>query len=136
MSSNPRYADGSARRKLRARLKSEGRGCWICRAFGRPDAINYDLPAGNPRAFEVDELIPVSQYRKGNYASKTACALDYGNLEAAHRCCNQWRGSKSVDEVVRLGREFRKKTPPYPNPGSYRPPNKSAGGLWGVCRAS
>ena len=93
MSNNPRYSNGSARRKVRARLKAEGRGCWICRAFGRPDTINYELPHGHPLAFEVDELIPVS---------KGGSPLEYDNLAAAHRRCNQWRGNKSVQEVMML----------------------------------
>ena len=88
--SNPRRANGAARDKVRARLKAEGRCCWICKAFGRPDAINYDLPAGHPLSFEVDELVPVS---------KGGSPLEYDNLAATHRRCNEWRGNKSVQEV-------------------------------------
>ena len=90
---NPRRTNGAARDKVRARLKAEGRGCWICRAFGRPDRIDYDLPPTHPGAFEVDELVPVS---------KGGSPLEYGNLAAAHRRCNQWRGNKSVQEVMML----------------------------------
>ena len=97
-SSNPRYANGSARTKLRNRLRSEGRGCWICRAFGRPDAIDYTLPAKHPRAFEADDLVPVS--RGGN-------PISYGNLDAAHRECNIWRGNKSVAEVLAIAKKAR-----------------------------
>ena len=92
---NPRRTNGAARDKVRARLKAEGRGCWICRAFGRPDAINYDLPAGHPGAFEVDELIPVS---------KGGSPLEYDNLEATHRGCNEWRGNRSVAEVINIAK--------------------------------
>ena len=95
MSRNPRRANGAARDKVRARLKAEGRGCWICRAFGRPDAINYDLPAGHPLSFEVDELVPVS---------KGGSPLAYDNLASTHRRCNEWRGNKSVAEVMALAR--------------------------------
>ena len=95
MSRNPRRANGAARDKVRARLKAEGRGCWICRAFGRPDAINYDLPAGHPLSFEVDELLPVS---------KGGSPLAYDNLASTHRRCNEWRGNKSVAEVMALAR--------------------------------
>lgn len=105
--SNPRYANGSARRKARARLKAEQRGCWICRAFGRPDRIDYDLPAGHPGAFEVDELIPVS---KGG--SPTA----YDNLEAAHRACNEWRGNRSVAEVINIAKGIGHAKPFLPLP--------------------
>ena len=115
---NERYSNGAARRKLRARLKAEGRGCWICRAFGRPDAINYDLPPNHPMAFEVDELKPVSRWREFGYPSATACALDYNNVDATHRRCNEWKGSKSVDEVFSMVRGIRalKQRKPLPQP--------------------
>lgn len=77
---NPRNANGNARRKLRARLRAEGRPCHIC---GLP--IDYGLPAGDPWSFEVDELVPVS--RGGD-------PLDYSNVDAAHRICNQRRGNR------------------------------------------
>lgn len=93
MSGNPRRANGTRRNKLRAWLKSQGRPCWICRAFGLPGDIDYSLPAGHPLSFEVDELVPVS--RGGNpYA--------HDNVDAAHRRCNQWRGNKSVSEVLAI----------------------------------
>ena len=98
MSRNPRYANGNARRKLRARLRAEGRPCWICGAFGRPSTIDYSLPAGHPMAFEVDELVPIS--KGGN-------PLDYSNLASTHRCCNEWRKAKTVEEVMLLARASR-----------------------------
>ena len=102
--SNPRYANGSARNKVRNRLKAEERGCWICRAFGRPDRIDYSLPACHPMSFEVDELAPVSKWEQYGYPSAKACALDYSNLDATHRQCNIWRGNKSVEEVLSIAR--------------------------------
>ena len=93
--SNPRTSNGTARRKLRARLRSEGRGCWICRAFGRRDEIDYSLPAGHPLSFEVDELVPVSL---------GGDPLAYQNVDSAHRCCNEWRGNKTVTQVMALAR--------------------------------
>ena len=107
MSSNARYSNGNARRKIRGRLKAEQRGCWICRAFGRPDRIDYELPPGHPMSFEVDELIPVSRYREGGYQSKQECALDYNNLDATHRVCNGWRSNKTVQEVMALANRQR-----------------------------
>lgn len=80
MSANPRTRNGNARRKLRARLRSEGRPCHIC-----GQAIDYSLPAGDPMSFEVDELVPVS--RGGS-------PFDYANVDAAHRICNQRRGNR------------------------------------------
>lgn len=113
--SNPRYANGNGRRKLRRRLASEERGCWICRAFGRPDAIDYSLPSTHPLGFVVDELTPVARWREGGYESPTACALDPKNVDAAHRCCNLWRSDKSVDEVYALARAARcDSVPPMP----------------------
>ena len=100
-SSNPRYAKGTARTKLRNRLKAEGRGCWICRAFGRPDAIDYSLPARHPRSFEMDDLVPVS---------KGGDPTSYDNVDAAHRECNNWRSNRSVAQVLALARAHREKT--------------------------
>lgn len=87
---NPRVSNGAARRKLRARLRSLGLPCALC---GRP--IDYTLPAGHPMSFEVDEKRPVSKWREFGYQSKTAAALDWDNLQPAHRVCNQRRGNKT-----------------------------------------
>ena len=75
-----RYSNGNARRKLRARLKAEGRPCAICGGL-----IDYDLSAGNPWAFEVDEKLPFSL---------GGSAIDYDNVQPAHRRCNQLKGNK------------------------------------------
>ena len=90
---NPRYANGSARRKLRRWLKSQGRPCWICVAFGRRGEIDYSLHHLHPYAFEVDELVPVAL---------GGDPLDPANVDAAHRCCNQWRGAMTVGQVLEL----------------------------------
>ena len=100
MANNPRYSNGAARRRIRARLAAEHRGCWICRAFGKPDSIDYDLPPTHPGAFEVDELVPVS--RGGS-------PIDYSNVDAAHRRCNQWRGNKSVETVLKIAKGEKQK---------------------------
>ena len=97
---NPRRSNGSRRTRLRNWLKAQGRPCWICRAFGRPGTIDYDLPAGHPWSFEVDELVPVS---------KGGGPYDHANVDAAHRCCNQWRGNKSVERVMQIARATRPK---------------------------
>ena len=46
---------------------------------------DYSLPAGHPMSFEVDEIIPVSRYKEGGYASAQACALDFENTQPVHR---------------------------------------------------
>ena len=102
---NPRVSNGNARRKIRQRLKAEQRGCWICRAFGRNDYIDYSLPAGHPLAFECDELIPTSY--GGTPQERNRLALDYDNVDAAHRACNQWRGNKSVNQVLEIAANER-----------------------------
>lgn len=109
MSSNARTTNGSARRKLTARLRAEHRDCWICRVFGRNPTIDYSLPYLHPFAFTCDELIPVSRWREYGYASAQAAALDYSNVDAAHRCCNVWRGNKTVEQVLAIAQG---KTPP------------------------
>ena len=102
-SSNPRYADYQPRVNVRRWLRSQGRPCWICRAFGRVGTIDYTLPAGHPFSFEVDELVPVSLG-----GSPTARS----NVDAAHRCCNQWRSNKTVEQVLALARRSDHNAPP------------------------
>ena len=109
MSAN-RYSNGNARRKLRNRLKAEGRGCWICRAFGRPDRIDYELPARHPLSFEVDELIPVS---------KGGSPIDYLNVDAAHRCCNEWRRDKTVPQVLAMAAQAKGRGGCLPQPWEF-----------------
>lgn len=82
MATASRYANGHARRKVRAWLRAQGRPCHIC---GQP--IDYSLPAGNPMSFEVDEIVPVS--RGGS-------PIDAGNVAPAHRICNERRGNRPI----------------------------------------
>ena len=104
---NPRRANGTRRDATVRWLRSQGRPCWICRAFGRSGAIDYSLPARHPLSFECDELVPVS---KGG--SPTARS----NVDAAHRCCNQWRGNRSVEEVLRIAGGGHATEPPRTEP--------------------
>lgn len=99
---NPRRANGSARTKLRRWLKAQGRPCWICRAFGKNGDIDYSLPHLHPYAFEVDELVPVAL---------GGDPLDRANVDAAHRCCNQWRGAMTVEQVLAKAAEGRASAP-------------------------
>jgi len=104
MPHEPRWQHSSERKKLQLRLRAEARPCWICRAMGRTGTIDYDLRFPHPYSFEMDELVPVSKYWLGGYATPEACALDYANLAAAHRCCNLWRSNRTVEEVMAIAR--------------------------------
>lgn len=88
MATNPRCSNGSARRALRARVRSLGLPCGIC-----GHAIDYSLPAGHPMSYELDEVVPVSRYKEGGYQSARQCALDSDNVRPVHRICNQRRGN-------------------------------------------
>lgn len=46
---------------------------------------DYDLPAGDPMSFEVDEIIPVSL---------GGSPTDPDNVQPAHRICNQRKSNK------------------------------------------
>ena len=86
---NPRYSNGTLRRKHRARLRATGAECGIC--HGVLGAIHYDEPSDykHPLSFVVDEIKPVSRWREFGYPSPQAAAQDWNNLQAAHYICNQ-----------------------------------------------
>lgn len=87
--SNPRYSNGTRRRKYRARFKAMDAPCGICK--GRLGPIHYDEPSDSqhPLSFVIDEIKPVSRFREFGYDSPQAAAMDWNNLQAAHYCCNQ-----------------------------------------------
>lgn len=91
---NPRYANGTLRRKNRARFKAMGAPCAIC--GGALGPIHYDEPsdAQHPLSFVIDERLPVSRWKEFGYSSPRAAAEDLDNLQPAHRCCNAAKGSK------------------------------------------
>ena len=93
--SNPRYKNGTLRRKYRARLKAEGCECGIC--HGALGPIHYDEPsdAQHPLSFVVDEIHPVSRWEEFGYSSPEAAAQDWSNLQAAHYCCNAAKSNKT-----------------------------------------
>lgn len=92
-----RHRSGHKWRTNRARLAAQRDGCWICREFGRDPAIDYALPARDPRAFEADHLVPLA--RGGTD--------ELDNLAASHRACNEWRSDRTVPEVIELARRSR-----------------------------
>lgn len=68
-------------------------------------------------AFEVDELKPVSRWKEFGYHSAQACALDYSNVDATHRKCNEWKGNKTYAEVIAIARGRKPgKVKPLPQP--------------------
>lgn len=91
---NPRYANGTLRRKNRARFKAMGAPCAIC--GGALGPIHYDEPsdAQHPLSFVIDERLPVSRWKEFGYSSPRAAAEDLDNLQPAHRCCNAAKGTK------------------------------------------
>ena len=91
---NPRYANGTLRRKYRAYFRSIEAPCGICR--GRLGRIRYEEPsdADHPLSFVIDEIHPVSKWQQFGYPSPSAAARDFSNLQAAHRCCNAMKGAK------------------------------------------
>lgn len=96
-----RYANGSRRRALVARVRALGAPCHIC---GLP--IDYSLPGGHPLSYELDELVPVS---------KGGSPIDPANVAPSHRCCNAWRGNKSIDRVAAICAEVRARFGPWPS---------------------
>jgi hypothetical protein len=74
-----RRYDGRPMRRLRARVKAEEPMCWRC---GQP--IDPDLRAPHPWSFSLDHVRPVAL---------GGPELDRANARAAHRLCNQRRGT-------------------------------------------
>ena len=94
--SNPRYANGNFRRKARERFRAMGAPCGIC--GGRLGPIRYDLPSSPayPLSFVVDEIKPISRWREFGYDSPEGASRDWGNLQAAHYCCNAAKGNRTT----------------------------------------
>lgn len=114
---NPRYANGSLRRKHRARLKAMGAPCGIC--GGRLGSIRYDEPsdAAHPLSFVVDEIKPVARWREFGYTSPRAAAEDWDNLQPAHYWCNAQKGCKLA--LPQPGFAQSAGTPKTPSDGSW-----------------
>ena len=92
---NPRYHNGSRRRKYRARFKAMDAPCGIC---GKP--IHYDEPsdARHPLSFVIDEIKPVSRWREFGYDSPESCCDDWNNLQACHYRCNALKSNRVSGE--------------------------------------
>ncbi len=74
------------RDQLRKQVMAEGLPCALCH---RP--IDYSLPAGDPWSFELDEKVPPSLLPP---EMRKAAASDPGNVQPAHRICNQRKSNK------------------------------------------
>ena len=85
MSGRSRYANGHRRRELRRRVLAEEDVCWIC---GRP--VDKSLPAGDPMAPELDEVVPVSL---------GGSPVDRANVRLAHRVCKNCGYYKGVQVI-------------------------------------
>ncbi|WP_188491981.1 HNH endonuclease [Williamsia phyllosphaerae] len=72
---NPRYANGSRRRALRARILATETHCGIC---GEP--VDTTIPTPHPDSPEIDEIHPLS--KGGDPLSRSNCQL-------THRRCNR-----------------------------------------------
>ena len=98
---NPRWANGSLRRKHRQRFRAMELPCAIC---GKP--IHYDEPSDgkHPYSFVIDEIRPVSRWREFGYPSPQAAATDWGNLQPAHYICNARKSNRVPEDYKRANR--------------------------------
>jgi hypothetical protein len=67
--------------------------------YGAARGDRHSLPPTHPDSFEVDHLVPVNM--GGNL-------YDRDNIDATHRCFNQWRSNRSVEEVMEIARLRRR----------------------------
>ena len=116
---NPRYKNGTLRRKHRQRFKAMQAPCGICR--GRLGAIHYDEPSDpqHPLSFVIDEIKPISKWEQYGYSSPAAAAQDWNNLQAAHYICNQLKGSKIDFTLDEKQNENEKKYKPLALDGKW-----------------
>ena len=99
MAGNPRRANGHRRDQIREKWRAIGDPCHICGepidySLGWIEAEEPDPATGelvtkrrmHPRAFVVDEIVPVA---------KGGDPLDFGNTQPAHWECNAAKGDGS-----------------------------------------
>ena len=113
MSANPRSGNSTRRRRAVTKCRERGDPCAICW-----HAIDYSLEHPDPMSFEADDVVPVS---------KGGDPYDPLNLQASHRCCNNWRKARPmayVDDVM-SGRVKPRNDPPIWREGE-RPGAKAA----------
>lgn len=100
--SNPRYANGSLRRRNRERMKAMQLPCGICK--GRLGRIHYEEPSDSkhPLSFVIDEVHPVSRWKEFGYSSRREAAEDWNNLQASHFICNQYKSNRTEAELKNI----------------------------------
>ena len=84
---NVRQSNGHRRRRLRKRVLAHYSTCHLC-----DEPVNKALHHLHPLAPEVDEITPVSH---------GGDPLAWGNVQLAHRICNQRRGDKRITNQLR-----------------------------------
>lgn len=85
MATNPRYANGNARRKLRRALLMTTTNCALCGRPLPPLSEVARMDPNDPRYPVVDEIMPVC--RGGDPLSRE-------NTQLVHRACNARKGAK------------------------------------------
>lgn len=85
---NPRRVHGHRRTELRKRVACARMPCHLCGY-----EIDYEAQFTDPRAYVLDELLPVSA---------GGSPYDRGNVAPAHRCCNSWRSDKPLSTKLRM----------------------------------
>lgn len=102
----PRVNDIRAKR-LRSRVRAEGRPCHICAG-----AIDYAAHHHNPNSFQLDHLWQIAH---------GGPAYDYDNAGASHRSCNRWRSDKidatTIATAARYGIDLDPAQPRRPRHG-------------------
>ena len=92
--SNPRKANGNARRKAAQQYAAMNAPCALCHGARGP--IRYDQPRNYkfPLSLAIDEIKPVSRWQEFGYASPVECATDVNNWQPSHYLCNSQAGDK------------------------------------------
>ena len=99
--SDPRWANGNARRKAAKRFAAMNAPCALCN--GARGEIHYDEPRDHlhPLSLAIDEIRPVSRWMEFGYKSARECATDPSNWQACHYLCNAQAGDKRKPKKVK-----------------------------------
>ena len=85
---NVRQSKKAARVRAAKRYAAANTPCALCHGARGP--IRYDQPRNHmfPLSLAIDEIVPVSRWQEGGYASAKACARDESNWQPTHWVCN------------------------------------------------